>query len=436
MIRVQKNGKFFPMLSVILVFYMIAINNANITALSMIFIFISTIFILKPLYILPPLFISSLNENYFVLFQGVSVSRILVVILLIGFFMELALKSRKLKLIHIFILLFMIGFTLLSAITSISGDITPAIGMILNFAMFFVMINIKIDNCRGFIVVLTISVVLYSISNFITILVGDPIYVSNRLVLDSAVNANRMGMALAQMSAFLLAISKIGFKLKVRLICMVLFVSNVILLVLTGSRSAMIGLIMGGLLMYLIKLSNENRFSKKILSIVTISIVFLGIYFSLLLFSLPILERFSISNALETGGTGRVVIWLALIQHVIPNNLLFGVGFGGSNVMHAVSPYVIIPHGTHNMLLTIIAQMGIVGLLIYLSFFIGITKTIISHFKQNKYIVVPLTMILTAYGNGIGEEIFSERFLWFGLGLAIIFVNYSENQKDIMSINT
>lgn len=421
---VKKRRMLYPLLSTILVIYMIAINNMANTSLSILLVMVSGIFIFKPLYILPPLFIASLNENFFVAFQGISISRIMVLIFIIGSLMKFIKNSTKIKFKHVLFLILILGFTFVSAATSIIGDIIPAIGMSLSIVMFSCMIYTEVDDIETFISTLTLSIIIYSFSILITILSGNALYISDRLVIDSSVNANRIGMALGQMAAYLFGLILLVRKTKFKLIFVILLISNVTILLITGSRSATVGLIIGMLALVLIKLLKEKRISKKIITIATLALLFTGVYLSISNFDIPALQRFSIHSVIESGGTNRLIIWDALIKNVIPNNLLFGVGFGGANVMYAVAPYVIVPHGTHNMLLTIIVQMGIVGFLIYFLFYIISTKVIFRGYMKYDYLGIPLVMILTAYGNGIGEEIFNTRFLWFAIGLGFMLLKY------------
>ncbi len=87
--------------------------------------------------------------------------------------------------------------------------------------------------------------------------------------------------------------------------------------------------------------------------------------------------------------------------------MFFGVGFGGGNVANAVFPYIHRMKGTHNMLLTILAQLGLFGLGVYIVGFTNIVSFFIKSFRHHILMLIPIIMILTAFGNGIGEDIFT-----------------------------
>jgi putative inorganic carbon (hco3(-)) transporter len=423
----RTNTKFYNFLSVLLIVYMISINNQKSSILSLIAILISFLFILNPIYILPPLIISSLLGEYFVAFNGIGMSRVMVIVFIIGSFLNLIIANTKVKATHFFTLLLLCGFNFVSAASSISGDITPAITMSLNIVMFFFMTNIKISKFDSFLKTMTISMLIFSIYILILVVTGNYTVVDDktidRLVLDSSVNSNRLGMALAQMSAFLFGMLLLCKTMKQRIFYIVIMFVNIINLLLTGSRSAFIAIVVSIIIVSLISLFKMGRMSKNLL-VIALTIFLMGtLYLGLSASGLQVMQRFSIASVVESGGTGRTTIWAALIKYVIPAHLFFGVGLGGFNVYTAVTPYVPNPHGTHNILLSIIAETGIVGALIYISLFYSSTKTVIKTYMKIDYLAIPLTMILASFLNGIGEDIFSERFLWFALGSGLMFIN-------------
>lgn len=421
---VKKDSEFYQFLSVIFIIYIITINNLSNTYLSIIAILIGILFIFNPVYILPSLFISSIMGEYFVAFQGIGMSRVIVIVFIIGSIIKLISNKTKIKLKHVGFTVFLCGFNFISAANSISGSITPALTMSLNILMFFCMSYIVVENFDILFNLITINVIIFSIYIFILIITGNSISVGSRLVLDDAVNANRIGMALAQMSAYIFGCILVSKKKKQKILYSLVIIINIIDLLLTGSRSATLGVCISIYIVIIIEIFKSEKFSKKMLQLIIVTLL-LGItYYFMSNSELEVMKRFSIEKILESGGTGRAVIWEALVKFVIPAHIWFGVGFGGKNVLYAVYPYVPVARGTHNIVLTIIAQTGIVGAFIYFCFFFANTKAIIKAYMKFDYEIIPLTMIFTAYINGIGEEIFSERFLWFAFGLGFIILRY------------
>lgn len=423
---------FYPNLSTILLIYMILINNEKSSILSLIAILISLIFIFNPKYILPPLFFVSILGEYFVAFNGIGMSRILVTIFIVGSLIKFMKSNIKFKSIYFILIMAICIFNFISAATSITGTITPAITMALNFIMLFFMVYTKLDDLEAFINTMKNGVVILSVYIFT---LGISIYSRaindnsiSRMVIDEGLNPNEMGIALAQLSAFLFALLLLSKNIKELWFLSLILILNLISLFLTGSRSAAIGIVIAIIVVTFIGLFKKEKVTKKLLVFGVTVIILITSYLSISNSELEVFQRFSIENVVESDGTGRTLIWSALIKEVIPENLLFGVGFGGSNVYAAVQPHVPIAHGTHNMILTIITQVGIIGSAIYLLIFYRSSKTLYKGYLKNDFVLIPLTMVLTSFANGIGEDIFSERFLWFAIGFGFMLItNYKSS---------
>lgn len=431
---VKKNTDFYPLLSIILIIYLIVINNVVNSLLSIIAIMIGAIFIINPLYILPPLFLSSLAGNYFVAFHGIGFSRILVIIFIIGSFLKFVTSNTKFKLSHVVFLFVICGFNFISAATSITGSITPALTMTLNIVMMFFMMYTQVDDLNMFLKTFSISIFIFTLYITIKVILDDSITVNDkgidRLILDEELNANSVGMALAQMSAFIFGGLVLVKEKKKKIIYVAIILLNILNLILTGSRSAMIAIVASMVIVYFIGHFKLNKISKKNFLFIIIFIFMVGLYYGISNSEIDIIQRFSIMNIIETRGTGRLIIWEALIKYVIPQHLWFGVGLGGENVFIAITPYIPVPHGAHNLILTIITETGIVGSILYFSFFFKSTKTILKNRLKTDYLMIPLTMVLAAFVNGIGENIFTERYLWFGIGLGFMLLNNTRNRAS------
>ena len=120
------------------------------------------------------------------------------------------------------------------------------------------------------------------------------------------------------------------------------------------------------------------------------------------------------------GGTSeRTGIWRILIEHSIKAHPLVGTGYGTAiAVLQANGD----DHsGAHNILLAILSDLGLIGLLLF-----GIPLVrLISHlqWRTNPAALLPLGMIVTALVTGVGENIYTERFLWYAAGLALWLMN-------------
>ncbi len=120
------------------------------------------------------------------------------------------------------------------------------------------------------------------------------------------------------------------------------------------------------------------------------------------------------------GGTSeRTGIWRILIEHSIKAHPLVGTGYGTAiAVLQANGD----DHsGAHNILIAILSDFGLIGLLL-----LGIPLVrLISHlqWRTNPAALLPLGMIVTALVTGVGENIYTERFLWYAAGLALWLMN-------------
>ena len=120
------------------------------------------------------------------------------------------------------------------------------------------------------------------------------------------------------------------------------------------------------------------------------------------------------------GGTSeRTGIWRILIEHSIKAHPLVGTGYGTAiAVLQANGD----DHsGAHNILIAILSDLGLIGLLLF-----GIPLVrLISHlqWRTNPAALLPLGMIVTALVTGVGENIYTERFLWYAAGLALWLMN-------------
>lgn len=141
-----------------------------------------------------------------------------------------------------------------------------------------------------------------------------------------------------------------------------LAIASAILLcvLLTGSRGALLGIaVVVGVCVF----EKFKTFAAKIMFSVAMAIVIIALYVALLML-LPeyLASRFSIQLLLDTGGTGRLDIWMNAFRVMAeaPYRLLFGFGTGSSNDL--------IGWATHNVFIQLLLEGGIVSLGLFLSF--------------------------------------------------------------------
>jgi len=140
---------------------------------------------------------------------------------------------------------------------------------------------------------------------------------------------------------------------------------------------------------------------------------------------IPFIERFTIENVKESGGTHRLDTWEKLVPVTLENSAWFGYGLGGEN-SYALAYRNGLSHAAHNFLIDMLIQTGIVGVILFFSFFILLGKKLKNLLKIS-VIILPVIILLTALFNGIGEVVYLEKLFWNGIALALLYTNNLTN---------
>lgn len=126
-------------------------------------------------------------------------------------------------------------------------------------------------------------------------------------------------------------------------------------------------------------------------------------------------RRMNPFNAYWGKSAGRAEIWQILIEHAIKSHPLTGTGFGSAaSILQANGDQ---HSGAHNLLIAILSDLGLIGLLL---FGIPLARFLCRLLRRKDPVaLLPLGMIVTALVTGVGENIYTERFLWYAVGLAL-----------------
>ncbi|MBO6577033.1 MAG: O-antigen ligase family protein [Rhodothermales bacterium] len=261
----------------------------------------------------------------------------------------------------LFVALF-VGSNLANAGSS-SVSVLPGV-LLLNIAVFVLVLNhLSLDKrafqwaLRGFVLGALIVSVLMVVG------VGTSLNADMRLSVFGA-NENEMGMKLASALAIVGAsLAGVGGRMRIHPIAAVGF-SGLLLwaLVLTGSRSALVVLIAGLLVLGLPRSSTHNRGGldgsrRQIL----ISLLLLASTLVVVLQSGTLLERLA-EIATDGDAGGRLALWV-LVLPVIADNWLLGIGATGFSAWSqdlfgaTINP--------HNVLLEVAIYVGALGLLVF-----------------------------------------------------------------------
>ena len=203
------------------------------------------------------------------------------------------------------------------------------------------------------------------------------------------------------------------------------------MIILSGSRSALVGILLAILLISIYLLGKQTKkFIIPFFLFATLGFIF---WEQIQQLDIPIINRFSVAGVKEAGGSQiRFNNWETLIPVALENKPLFGYGFGAENVIALAKMYGL-DKPAHNFLIDMFLQVGIVGIILFFSYFIFVAKKLKKYLSQPQ-VLVPVLILLTATFNGAGETIFPEKLFWNGIALAWLYMN-NLDYKCYASIN-
>lgn len=135
---------------------------------------------------------------------------------------------------------------------------------------------------------------------------------------------------------------------------------------LSGSRGGVIAIVIGAFTFIAFSNSSDKLSYKKIL---TLSFLAIGIYIGISFLSDSIAQRFTLSSVTDSGATGRIELWLQAFDLFGKSPLyrkLFGYGISSTVTCFSTFGYHRV-NVMHNMFIESLLEIGIVGLIIYVS---------------------------------------------------------------------
>lgn len=380
-------------------------------------IFLSLTVVKNPYVLFPTVFLTSLNTNYFAIIEGLSCGLIYSSLFIISLVIKgVAPKSNRSKrlLAWTFVLIL---FNFFESITSITGSMSYFVIMLENLLIVFLLsnqININVQEVsRSLSITSIISVFLMSLSFFSGQMIESEV---GRYTIEG-VNENRMAMTYAQLSIVIFFSFFSSRNTIYRIISLASFFFALFLLLLSGSRSALFGVIIGCFIILICAEFISGNSKKKILPLIFLGIImFIGINY-LIDLDLPVFERFKLENIIEGKGTHRIERRDFLMTNVFPEHPLLGVGLGGDN------EYAISPGPCHNIFYDPLIQIGIIGIVLYWFYIFSILWIIPKLVRHKLEIVLPMSLLIACLVNGMGEVIFFEKFFWNAIALCGLYSN-------------
>jgi O-antigen ligase len=194
-------------------------------------------------------------------------------------------------------------------------------------------------------------------------------------------------------------------------ISIILLLGLIYFLFLTGTRTTIFAVIFSLLFYFLFFTNPYVRLRLLLINIFGLFVVFL-LFVNQFLPS-EILDRFTFQELFESGFGNRLEIWEELIDLAKERSLLFGLGF--------IMDSPIIP-GSHNILIHLFVQFGLIGFIIYSSIIFKLLLFLFYKIKLNNNLVYSVITFVFLLFNGIGEDIFYFLPFWFVIGFSLFLV--------------
>lgn len=298
------------------------------------------------------------------------------------------------------------------------------VSFFLNVLVFIVLCNYSVIEKK----IILKGLLVFSLSSFcLTILflfgLGEISFIEGRFSI-FGMNENGLGLALCISIIILISIvfdNKLFFN-KGRFVLLILIPFLFVLLLQTGSRGALISLILGlGTYFFL------NDKLKHIYKIITFLVI---LFFMIIVWEFYLKDAFITTRLLESINnqdlSSRDLVWKSIFK-TITDNPIFGIGETGyAQKMDNFSEYGVA--SPHNVFIEIFCYTGIVGLVVFLVFlkniFIGARKTFI-----NKKGILSIILLFPLANNLLSGQLLDVKLLWVILAFIASETYNDKNRK-------
>ncbi len=390
----------------------------------------------NPFYILPSFITSSLSTEYFAITQGLSAGRFLSLLILFSFAIYAFKRTGVYKNKYFAPTIGLIVISFFSTSLGYDGTLNSFFLILMNLlTLFYVQqsISFDIEKLQKMIFVSFLIVALFVAYEASTnsMFMFEARYGGSE---DDEINSNRLAMMMEQCGAFFFGFFFLYKNIISRILSVSCFLIALFVIVATGSRSAMIAVLVAPLVgLFIIGGSSP----KKII-IPLVVLLLIGFYVTEYLGSIDskVIDRFSIEAITENGGAGREDNIRIIMTEVFPDHFLFGSGLGGAN-MKALQNSYHFHNVCHNILFDPLSQMGLFVFGCFAAFLFPIFKRIYLITRSNMIILPFVLMFFAAIFNGVGETVFYEKFFWNDIAICLLCYNIyiSTNRNTKLSYN-
>lgn len=405
--------RFFSLIIPILIMLFVQTNSMLILFIALA---LSLFNINRPFVLFPTMFITSLSTTYFMIIPGLSFGLVYVLLMIISLAYQRDFKTPKNDFVLFWIVLLTV-FNLIECITSITGSMASFYIMSQCFLILYFLSSLKGIDIHDLIFKLSAASIACLMLILSSYFMGAMVITDEGRYTVGEVNENSFAMILCQLSMVVM-FSFFYFKNKIhKTFALASFLAAIFLILISGSRSAFFGAIIGAFVLIICFEINYGNFKKKIIPLIFLGVsLYVGIDF-LFKTDLPVLERFQIENIVESRGSGRLDRRDYLLSNVFPQHPVLGVGLGGAN------EYAVSPGPCHNIILDPLIQIGIVGIILYWFFIFILMKRIPRIMRRDERLILPMSLFVAAFINGMGEIIFFEKFFWNAIAMCVLFAN-------------
>lgn len=260
----------------------------------------------------------------------------------------------------------------------------------------------------------------------------NPISVNDRLTLEDDLNINGFAMCVTQTSSvlftFMLFCKKNAME---RFVYLAAFTIGLFLLISTGSRSATIALLGSCSILYLATMKLKKLSLLRILYLLVLFVILTVVFNYVISNNSYIGERYTVESLVESDGASRGISMAIEVEHVIPENIILGVGPSGRSEMDAVSRYGGY-YSSHNIIISTLTQIGIFGFIPFVIICFIIIRKLFKMVKISPIYSIPLGLVLACILNGIGEVVYNSRMMWFALSFSLYLIN-SNSIEGVLS---
>ncbi len=398
----------------------------------------AALIVIYPVSGIVPLYVSSLSSNYFAITVGIGIDRIIAIAFIIGVLLRYV--NRKVKgekSWFLIIELIPVSF-IFSYFFAISCEVQSVIWLTngLSYLIFISSLFVELD-ARQIVLIKhlfqTAAVVIIVVLFCDTLLNGT--LVGGRITITEDVNNNNFAMMTSQLGMLSLSLFFLNRKRKQNYIYLGLALMALFLTILSGSRTSLIAMFVTSFILLL--LGDKRKGYKKVFVIALVLLLsYCMLDWAMSNYS-ELGERLNIAAIIHSGGSGRLDVIKLEIKEIIPKHWLFGIGPSTIYETAAIRSYdARLASSSHNIVIAMLTQFGVFGLIVHWIFYYKIISKLKEAYiscrlyKRENVVLVPLTLLITALVNGIGENIFAERFFWVILSICIIFFNYVKTLKD------